>query len=108
MSATRRPRPGIQPETYMPPPTIIPSTVRPNIRPIIRPHSECWQLTFLPGGEWWGRPGDVRVCIHGKVQVRTEVGPNARIAGPGTDWWRTLSRFWDRREYKRAIKALEQ
>lgn len=76
----------------------------PNIRPTVQPHSECYGLEYPA---WQGRAGDVRRCAHGKVQVRTEVGPNARCAGPGTDWWRTLNPVWDFFEYRAAVRALE-
>jgi hypothetical protein len=78
---------------------------RPNIRSIDR-HSECWKLDHSGVMSWWGQPGDVRLCPHGKVQIRTEVGPNSRVAGPGTDWWRDLSPFWNPVLYRRARKAL--
>lgn len=77
---------------------------RPNIRPAIQPHKECWRQ------EWhspMGRLGDVRRCIHGEVQVLTRVSEHARTQGPGTHWWRTLSRFWNPITYRQAVKALE-
>ena len=76
----------------------------PNIRPAQKPHSECWRL------EWnrLGLPGDVRRCTHGKVQVRKQTGIDSPMQGPGTDWWYTLSPFWDRKTYKRAVEALER
>lgn len=77
----------------------------PNIRPTNKSHAECWRLDF---DSWRGCVEDVRRCIHGKVQVRTEVAPNARVAGPGTDWWRDLSKFWNPRDYKKAVRALDQ
>ena len=51
--------------------------------------------------------GDVRRCVHGKVQLRKPVGIDAPVQGPGTDWWYTLSPFWDRRQYRQALAALE-
>lgn len=98
----RRPRPGIQPETYVAPPTIVPTTKRPNIRPKVRPHSECWNQ------EWptFGLLGDVRRCEHGVVQVLTETRSRT-IAGPGTHWWRDLRKWLDRREYRAAVAALQ-
>jgi len=75
----------------------------PNIRPKVQPHGECWRQDFRAPH---GIVGDVRYCPHGKVQIRTEVPPNARMRGPGTDWWRTLSPFWNRRQYRAATRAL--
>ena len=77
--------------------------MRPNILPKVQPHSSCWRLDL----EERGRVGDVRRCVHGKVQVRKQVGIDAPVAGPGTDWWYTLHPFWDRSTYKRAVLALE-
>lgn len=77
--------------------------VQPNSRPAIKPHTECWRQ------EWhspMGRLGDVRRCIHGEVQVLTQISEHARIQGPGTHWWRTLSRFWNPVLYRRARAAL--
>lgn len=79
--------------------------MNPNIRPMVKPHSECAQIHYTETFSSW--PGDVRRCTHGQVQVRTQVGPNSRVAGPGTDWWRTLSPFWDWRLYRRAAAALD-
>jgi hypothetical protein len=101
MTEKRRPRPGIQPETYRPPPPI----PRPNIRSI-DPHKECWRLDHSGAMTWWGRPGDVKRCQHGRIMVRCEVGPHSRIAGPGTDYWRELSPIFDPIKYRRARKAL--
>jgi hypothetical protein len=78
---------------------------RPNIRPDVAPHSECWRQAW-PLSRHQHLLGDVRRCHHGKVQVLTEVGPNASVAGPGTHWWRDLSPFWDRKDYRAAIAAL--
>lgn len=78
----------------------------PNIRPAKRPHSECWRQERHRFGKVF--PGDVRYCEHGKPQVLTEVSPHARIQGPGTDWWRTLSPVWDPITYRRAKKALAE
>lgn len=71
-----------------------------NIRP---DHGlDCWRLGHL---NWHGLPGDVRRCPHGRVQIRTET-PSARVAGPGTDWWRDLSPVWNFFTYRRAVAAL--
>lgn len=73
-------------------------------------HADCTRLEIGTDGrwtdKWWGRPGDVRRCVHGKVQVRTETSIHSRVKGPGTDWWRTLSPVWDPFLYRRAVKAL--
>jgi hypothetical protein len=69
-------------------------------------HADCWRLTTSPDQPWWGRPGDVKRCVHGKLMMRRQVGPRARIAGPGTDWWQTLSPIFDPILYYRARKAL--
>jgi hypothetical protein len=80
----------------------------PNIA--LRTHEDCSRLTTGADGkwtqDWWGQPGDVRRCVHGHLQVRTQVGPNARVAGPGTDWWRTLSPIFTPVLYRRAKRAL--
>jgi hypothetical protein len=77
----------------------------PNIRPEGR-HADCWRLDFTRNGNWWGQPGDVKRCVHGKLMIRTQVPPNSRIAGPGTDWWRTLNPVFDPIKYQLARKAL--
>lgn len=89
----------------MRPPVEIPSTVRPNIRPAVRPHSECWAQEYTPGVANFPRIGDVRRCEHGKIQVATETRSRT-IAGPGTHWWRDLRPWLDRKEYKLAEAAL--
>lgn len=73
----------------------------PNIRPKVRPHSECWNQ------EWptFGLLGDVRRCEHGVVQVLTETRSRT-IAGPGTHWWRDLRKWLDRKQYRAAVAAL--
>jgi hypothetical protein len=77
----------------------------PNIRPAKAPHSECWRLDWAdPLGT---RIGDVRYCPHGRVQVRTKTSPQSRMQGPGTDWWRTLSPFWNPALHRRAKEALD-
>lgn len=93
-------RPGIQPETYSPPPPI----PRPNIRPAVPPHSTCSDQ------EWpiQGIAGDVRYCPHGDVQVLTEPHPQSIVQGPGARWWRDLHPFWNRKEYKAAKAALDE
>lgn len=68
-------------------------------------HSDCWMLQRVPNGPWWGQVGDVMICKHGKIMVRTETS-STRIAGPGTDWWRTLSPIFNPIEYRRAKRAL--
>lgn len=95
-----KPRPGIQPDTYIPPSPI----PRPNIRSIDR-HGECWKLTW-PLTWHEHRPGDVRRCNHGKIQILTQVPITARVQGPGTNYWRDLSPIWDPIKYRRANKAL--
>lgn len=80
-------------------------TLQPNIRPKL-PHSECWRPAW-PLTAWQHRLGDVRRCPHGKLQVLTEIGPAARVAGPGTHWWRTLSPVFTPVLYRRARAALE-
>jgi hypothetical protein len=74
-------------------------------------HADCWQLEFSSNGNWddlgwYGRPGDVRRCTHGKIQLRTQTSIHSRAQGPGTDWWRTLSPIFDPILYRRARKAL--
>lgn len=75
----------------------------PNIRTKVQPHTDCWRQDY---GAPHGFPGDVRYCVHGKVQVRTAIPPNTHAAGPGTDWWRTLSPLWNRSQHKQATQAL--
>lgn len=53
------------------------------------------------------RVGDVRVCKHGKIQMRTETY-STRVAGPGTDWWQDLHWFWTPILWRRAKAALTQ
>lgn len=77
---------------------------RPNIR-TAQSHDDCWRQDW-PLSAYAHRLGDVRRCVHRRVQVLTEVGPNARVAGPGTHWWRTLSPIWNPIDYRRATKAL--
>lgn len=69
-------------------------------------HEDCWRLEFRNDRSFWGLPGDVRRCTHGKIQVRTQTHLNSRMQGPGTDWWRTLSPIFDPVQYRRAKKAL--
>lgn len=76
-------------------------------------HGDCARLEMGADGQWeytlkawWGQRGDVRRCVHGKVQVRTETSIHSRMQGPGTDWWRTLSPVWNPVLYPRAVKAL--
>jgi hypothetical protein len=69
-------------------------------------HSDCWRLDFTMNGNWWGQPGDVKRCPHGKLMIRRQVPPNARTQGPGTDWWDTLSPIFNPIDYSRAKKAL--
>lgn len=76
----------------------------PSIRPAVPPHKECWRQ------EWhapMGRLGDVRRCVHGHVQVLTRISERARVQGPGTHWWRTVSPTWNPILYRRAVRALE-
>lgn len=76
----------------------------PNIRPAVQPHTECWRQAW-PLSSHQQRLGNVRRCPHGKVQVLTET-TSRTMAGPGTHWWRDLSRFWNPRDYRRATAAL--
>jgi hypothetical protein len=76
----------------------------PNIRSIDK-HGECWRLDHV-GTRWWGVPGDVKRCPHGKLMIRRQVPPGSRIQGPGTDWWDTLSPIFNPFLYRRAKKAL--
>jgi hypothetical protein len=71
-------------------------------------HLDCGRLDHSGPMTWLGFPGDVKECPHGKLMVRTEAGPGSRIAGPGTDWWRTLSPIFNPIQYRRARKALAQ
>ena len=75
-----------------------------NIRHVLKTHDNCAEQEW---GVPRGFPGDVRRCEHGKVQVLVQVPLTARVQGPGTNWWRTLSPFWDRNTYKAAVQALE-
>ena len=77
----------------------------PNIRSIDS-HRECWRLDHSGTMTWWGQPGDVKRCPHGKIMMRCEVGLHARVAGPGTDYWRELSPILDPIKYQLARKAL--
>lgn len=82
-------------------------TRTPNIR-TIDPHAECWRQEEKPNGSYvWRRPGDVRRCPHGHVQVLEEPHINSSLQGPGMRRWRDLHPFWNRRLYKRAAAALE-
>lgn len=73
-------------------------------------HEDCARIQMGADGNWtdgwWGRAGDVRRCVHGHLQVRTETHPDSRMQGPGTDWWRTLSPVFTPVLYRRAKKAL--
>lgn len=69
------------------------------------PHSECSRIPYNEIFD--SRVGDVRYCRHGEVQVRTRVGPNANVAGPGTDFWDTLSPVWNPILYRKARKTLD-
>lgn len=77
-----------------------------NIRPVTG-HRDCWRQSI---GEpnWFGRPGDLRRCEHGRLQVRTQVSEHARIQGPGTDWWRDLHPVWTPILWRRAQKAMKR
>lgn len=79
-------------------------TRTPNIRNI-DPHEACRRQAENPDD--WGRPGDVRRCPHGHVQVMEEPHVNSSLQGPGMRWWRTLHPFWDWRTYRRATEALQ-
>ena len=77
-----------------------------NIRPKVQQHSDCWRLDWKdPLGTF---VGDVRHCPHGQIQVRTATSPNSNLQGPGMDWWRTLSKFWNPRLYRQAEAALRE
>lgn len=82
-----------------------PAKRRPNINRV-EPHAWCQQLAH--DETFSSRVGDVRVCKHGKVQVRTEVHPNSKMMGPGTDWWRDLHPLLTPLLYRRAKAALTQ
>ena len=77
------------------------------IQNITRPsHSDCQRLDHSGPMTWLGTPGDVKRCVHGKLMLRRQVGIHSRLAGPGTDWWQTLSPVFDPILYRRARKAL--
>lgn len=77
----------------------------PNIRPAGR-HAECWRLDYSGNLTWWGQPGDVKICPHGRFMMRMQVPPNHRMQGPGTDYWQTLSPIFNPIKYQLARKAL--
>ncbi|MET4094582.1 hypothetical protein [Arthrobacter sp. UYCu712] len=68
-------------------------------------HDECWRQDW-PLSEHQHRLGDIRVCIHGRIQVLTETSVDAPVQGPGTHGWRTLSKFWNPIDYRRATEAI--
>lgn len=82
------------------------TTKQASIAPSVREHANCWRLDHSGPMTWWGTPGDVKRCPHGKIMIRCEVGPNSTMAGPGTDYWRTLSPIFDPIKYRKAKKAL--
>lgn len=74
-------------------------------------HADCQRLDMGADGRWddraWqGMAGDVRRCVHGKIQLRRQTSIRSRMQGPGTDWWQTLSPIFDPVLYRRARKAL--
>lgn len=85
------------------PPTPIPPTANPNIRPSTPPHSTCWSLDW---GER-GQAGDVRRCPHGRIQVLIDPPPYASVQGPGARTWETLSPVFDYKRYRAAVAALD-
>lgn len=85
--------------------TTIKAKPLPNINRV-EPHSWC-QGTVDIGETFTSRVGDVRVCKHGKVQLRTETY-SRRMQGPGTDWWRDLHPVFTPILWRRARAALLQ
>jgi hypothetical protein len=77
------------------PPQRVPST-------LVREHKHCLRNYY---GKTHQFPGDVRRCPHGHVQVLTD--PRGGLAGPGTWYWRDLSKWWDPWLYRRAVKVLD-
>lgn len=51
-------------------------------------------------GQDWNRPGDVRRCRHGRLQVGYEV------LGCTSAYWRNLSPIWNPILYRRAVRVL--
>ena len=90
-------------EIYHAPPITKSRPAPPNIRPAVPPHGQACRRQ-----NWDERPrlGDVRRCPHGKLQILAEVGVDSPRQGPGTNYWRDLSRIWDRNAYKAAARAL--
>ncbi|MGP4995497.1 hypothetical protein [Glutamicibacter ardleyensis] len=77
------------------------STKPPNLRDAAqRTHKkDCRWAKFLVD-----RPGDVRQCEHGKIQVVDQPMPHS----PGTLVWEDLHPFWNRRPHKLAKELLSQ
>lgn len=93
---------AVHDELYHAPP-ITKSRPAVKIPPTARPsHQQCSR----PGWDERPRLGYVRRCPHGKLQILAEVGVDSPVQGPGTNYWRDLSRIWDRRTYKAAARAL--
>jgi hypothetical protein len=53
-----------------------------------------------------GVPGDVRRCSHDHIQLLTKTPDYARVQGPGTHWWKTLSPIFNPIDYRKAKRAL--
>ena len=75
------------------------STKAPNLRDTApRTHrKDCRHAKFLTD-----RPGDVRQCEHGKIQVVDQPMPHS----PGTLVWEDLHPLWNRGPYKLAKQLL--
>lgn len=76
----------------------------PNIRPTVKPHSECRHLDLWKPLNT--RVGDVKYCVYGKIMLRCPTAANSRLQGPGMDWWLTLSPIFHPFTYRQAKKAL--
>lgn len=77
----------------------------PNIRTVEDEHAQCWRNRYVDGERYY-IPGDVRYCKHGKVQLLIKP-ERARLVGPGSWQWSTISQFWNPVKYRKAIAALE-
>lgn len=80
---------------------------QPSLPNINRVEPHTWCISLRHDETFSSRQGDVRVCKHGKVQVRTETY-SRRIAGPSTDWWRDLHPVFTPILWRRAKAALGQ
>lgn len=68
------------------------------------PHSRCVRLELTTMNR--RRRGEVRLCLHGKVQVLTDVNPSSAAGNTGPLWWATLSPVFNFREFRRAMAVL--